>query len=60
MNPLSVLLGKSSVDRVHRIETDKFKVCVGKIERKRKWLILQQSFVVHVKEDGHIEWKELK
>ncbi len=60
MNSLKAGFGKSSVDMVYRIETDKFKICEGKEIRKRKWIFFQQSFVVHVKDDGHIEWKELK
>ena len=60
MTPLHINLGKSSVNRVFRIETDRCKVCEAKVERKRKWIFWQQVFVVHLKYDGNIEWKELK
>jgi len=51
---------KNVVERIFKIETDEFEVCKAKKIKKRKRLFFQQVFVVHVKKDGSISWKELK
>ena len=51
---------EKKVEHVFRIETDKFKVCEGKTEKKKKWYFFEQLFVIHVKRNGTIDWEELK
>ena len=51
---------KNVVEHIFKIETDEFDICKAKKIRKRKRLFFQQVFVVHLKEDGTITWKELK
>ena len=52
--------GKNVIERVFKIETDEFEVCKAKRITKRRGLIFQQVFVVHVKDDGTVTWEELK
>ena len=46
--------------QVLRIETDKMKVCEPKVIRKRRYLVAEEAFVVHVLERGKTKITPIK
>ena len=57
---LGLKYDKKVLERVFKIETDEFEICKAKRITKRKLLLFQQVFIVHVKRDGTVSWEELK
>jgi hypothetical protein len=58
--PVDVKYEKNVVEHVLRIETDEFEICKTKIVKKRKWLVCQEVFAIHVFPEGRITWRKLK
>ena len=48
------------VERIFRIESDKFKICESQIIKKRKQLVSEEVFVVHFSNKGKFTIEKLE